>query len=92
MQAAFDLMKGRPPSLRLETLHETAQAIRVTGLPGLTLRIYAAMEPELTLFDPELPDNETALYLCYHETRRHDPLLQTVIAWATEAFETCEHL
>lgn len=92
MQKAFDRMGGRQPSLRLETLHDTAQAIRVTGLPGLTLRINASIEPQLTLFDPDLPDNETALYLCYHETRRHDPLLQTVIAWATEAFETCAHL
>ncbi|MGI3167640.1 LysR family transcriptional regulator [Pseudooceanicola sp. C21-150M6] len=91
MQSAMELM-GRPPSLRLETMTDIATAIRVTGLPGLTLRIDAKREPELDLYDPSYPDIETPLYLCYHETRRRDPLLQAVIDWATEAFETAASL
>lgn len=92
MQRALSIMGGQPPSLRVETMHDTIQAMRTSRLPGLTLRVNAAQEPELTLYDPDAPDNETAMYLCYHETRRHDPLLQAVIEWATLAFETCEHL
>lgn len=92
MQRAIEVMGGHPPSLRLETLHDVAEAMRITGLPGLTLRMYAAVEPEMILYDENAPDNDTSLYLCYHETRRHDPLLQAVIEWATNAFETCEHL
>jgi DNA-binding transcriptional LysR family regulator len=92
MQRAIDIMGGQPPSLRVETLHDVAEAIRITGLPGLTLRIYASIEPQMELYDATAPDNDTALFLCYHETRRHDPLLQAVIEWATRAFEACEHL
>lgn len=91
MQQAMELMGG-PPSLRVETLHDVAEAMRITGLPGLTLNIYAAMNPDIELYDSTLADNETALYLCYHETRRHDPLLQAVIDWATRAFEDCKDL
>ncbi|WP_136635568.1 LysR family transcriptional regulator [Pseudooceanicola onchidii] len=91
MQQAITLM-GRPPSLRVETLHDVAEAMRITGLPGLTLNICAAIEPKMALYDAESPDNETALYLCYHETRRHDPLLQAVIDWATAAFDACKDL
>ncbi len=92
MQRAMDIMAGRPPSLRLENLHDTADAIRVTGLPGLTLRIDAALNPDMKLYEPSNPDTETALYLCYHETRRRDPLLQAVIDWAARAFELAEDL
>lgn len=92
MQRAINVMGGQLPALRVETLYDTAVAMNVTRLPGLTLRIQAAKNPDMTLYDPEAPDNETALYLCYHETRRHDPLLQAVIDWATEAFETSENL
>lgn len=91
MQRAMQVM-GSAPSLRVETLFDVAEAMRITRLPGLTLGLYAALQPEMELYDAEAPDNETALYLCYHETRRHDPLLQAVIEWATDAFETCEHL
>ncbi|EAQ03538.1 probable transcriptional regulator transcription regulator protein [Pseudooceanicola batsensis HTCC2597] len=86
MQQALSLMGGRPPSVRLETMHDVAGAIRLTRLPGLTLRIDASHSPEMTLYDPSNPDIETPLYLCYHETRRHDPLLQAVIDWVSDAF------
>jgi len=92
MQNAFELMGGRPPSVRLETLHDTANAIRMTRLPGLTLKIEAAQIPDLQKYDPDLADTETALYLCYHETRRHDPLLQAVIEWISGAFEKSDTL
>lgn len=92
MQNAYQLFNGRPPSVRLGTLHDTAGAIRTTRLPGITLRIEAELNRELQLLDPENPDTETALYLCYHETRRRDPLLQAVIDWITDAFAKAEAL
>ena len=92
LQRAMSMMGGRPPSMRVETLHDVSEAIRKTHLPGLTLRMDAMTEPGLQLFDPNSPDLETPLYLCYHETRRRDPLLQAVIDWATEAFESADAL
>ncbi|MBB04904.1 LysR family transcriptional regulator [Pseudooceanicola sp.] len=91
MQRAMELM-GRCPTVRLESLHDTADAIRASGLPGVTLRISAAAIPGMTLLEPESPDNEIPLYLCYHETRRKDPLLQAIIAWVTRAFDETETL
>ncbi|WP_407493332.1 LysR family transcriptional regulator [Pseudooceanicola sp. MF1-13] len=92
VQNAFNIMDGRPPSLRVETLHDTANAIRTTRLPGLTLRIEAEQTPGLERYDPSVPDTETPLYLCYHETRRHDPLLQAVIEWISNAFDKSDTL
>lgn len=92
MQRAIELMQGRPPSLRLETLHDTANAMRITGLPALALRIEAALNPDLSLYDDDHPDVENTLYLCYHETRRRDPLLQAVIEWVAESFAKAEKL
>ena len=92
MLKALELFKGTPPAVRLETLHDIAEAIRITRLPGLTLRIDAARVDGMELYDPESPDTETPLYLCYHETRRQDPLLQAVIEWVTRAFDSCEAL
>jgi DNA-binding transcriptional LysR family regulator len=92
MQRAMSLMGGHPPSMRVETLHDVSEAIRKTRLPGLTLRMDAMTEPGLTLYDKNSPDLETPLYLCYHETRRRDPLLQAVIDWATDAFDTADAL
>lgn len=92
MQKAMHMMGGEPPALRVETLFDAAEAMRATRLPGLTLALYAAQQPDMQVYDASVEGNETALYLCYHETRRHDPLLQAVIEWATRAFEECEHL
>ena len=92
MQRATETMGGQAPSVRVETMFDVAEAMRFTRLPGLTLRMHAALQPEMELYDPEAPDTETSLYLCYHETRRHDPLLQAVIEWASESFETNETL
>lgn len=92
MQSSFSMMNGRPPTIRVETLHDTANAIRMTRLPGLTLQIEAVQTPDLQRFDESIPDTETSLYLCYHETRRHDPLLQAVIEWVSNAFDKSDML
>jgi DNA-binding transcriptional LysR family regulator len=92
VQNAFEVMNGRQPSLRMETLHDTANAIRITRLPGLTLQIEAMQTPGLERYDSNVPDTETSLYLCYHETRRHDPLLQAVIEWISNAFDKSDTL
>ena len=92
MITALNAFDGKPPSVRLETLHDTANAIRVTRLPGVTLRIEAALTPDMEIYNSSVPDTETSLYLCYHETRRKDPLLQAVIEWITDAFDKSDTL
>ncbi|WP_010140386.1 LysR family transcriptional regulator [Oceanicola sp. S124] len=85
-QHARTIMGGRDPSIRVETLMDTANSIRATRLPGIMPVVAAAADPQLVLYDPDSRPLHTPLYLCFHETRRKDPLLQLVADWITERF------
>lgn len=80
------IMGGRDPIIRVETLLDTYRTIRATRLPG-TIPVGVAQEdPELIPFDPESRPMQTPLYLCFHETRRKDPLVQMIADWVADRF------
>ena len=86
MQKAREIMGGRDPDFRVETLAEVVTSVQSTRLPGLMPHIAAVREPGLARFDPESRDIESQLYLCFHETRRRDPLLRAVADWVASCF------
>ncbi|WP_370286657.1 LysR family transcriptional regulator [Pseudooceanicola nanhaiensis] len=86
MQKAREIMGGRDPDFRVETLAEVVTTVQSTRLPGLMPHIAAVREPGLARFDPESRDIESQLYLCFHETRRRDPLLRAVADWVASCF------
>lgn len=91
-QHARTIMGGRDPSVRLETLMDTTNAVRTTRFPGIMPVVAAKTDPELVLYDSDSRPLHTPLYLCFHETRRKDPLLQLVADWITERFSTSENV
>jgi DNA-binding transcriptional LysR family regulator len=86
MQKAREIMGGRDPDFRVETLAEVVTTVQSTRLPGLMPHIAAVREPGLARFDPESRDIESQFYLCFHETRRRDPLLRAVADWVASCF------
>lgn len=86
MQKAREIMGGRDPDFRVETLAEVVTTVQSTRLPGLMPHIAAVREPGLARFDPESRDIESQLYLCFHETRRRDPLLRALADWVASCF------
>ncbi|OWU83534.1 transcriptional regulator [Oceanicola sp. 22II-s10i] len=86
MQRAREMMGGRDPYFRVETLHEVVNSAKSTRLPGLMPSIAAAHEEGLERLDPELDDIEAPIYLAFHETRRRDPLVRKVADWIAERF------
>ncbi len=92
MQKAREIMGGHDPCFRVETLQEIVLTARSTRLPGLMPRIAAAEDPALSPFEPESRDIETQIYLCFHETRRRDPLVRAVADWIAERFSETRNL
>jgi len=86
MQKAREIMGGADPFFRVETMHEVVNTVKSTRLPGLIPNIAARQEPGLQKYDPEAPDIESQLYLCFHETRRKDPLVRAVADWIADCF------
>ena len=92
MQKARDLMGGTDPAFRVETLQEVVAASTSSRLPGLMPRIAAVLDPTLAPVEAEHPDIETQIYLCFHETRRRDPLVRAVSDWIAERFSSTPEL
>lgn len=92
MQKAREIMGGRDPDFRVETLSEVLTTVQSTRLPGLMPHIAATREPGLAKFDPDSRDIESQIYLCFHETRRRDPLLRAVADWVAECFSNATDL
>lgn len=90
LQHARTIMGGRDPVIRVETLLDALNTVRSTGLPGIVPVIAAESDPGLIPFDPDSRPLQTPLYLCFHETRRKDPLLQLVADWVTDRFNAYE--
>jgi len=86
MQKAREIMGGRDPDFRVETLSEVVTTVQSTRLPGLMPHIATLRDPGLARFDPESRDIESQIYLCFHETRRRDPLLRAVTDWIADCF------
>ncbi|MGR3320613.1 MAG: LysR family transcriptional regulator [Pseudooceanicola sp.] len=86
MRRARDIMGGIDPSFRVETLQEIVLSAQSTRLPGLMPKIATTRDPELAPYDPNVPDIEAQLYLCFHETRKRDPLLRAVGDWIADRF------
>ncbi|QPM89622.1 LysR family transcriptional regulator [Pseudooceanicola algae] len=87
-QHARAVLGGRDPIIRVETMYEVVNTVQATRLPGLVPSIAATSDPELQPYDPDSPPFLTPLYLCFHETRRKDPLLQLVADWIADRFTT----
>ncbi|MWB77456.1 LysR family transcriptional regulator [Pseudooceanicola sp. 216_PA32_1] len=92
MQKAREIMGGGDPYFRVETLHEVANMVKSTRLPGLMPNVAATREEGLEKFDPESRDIESQMYLCFHETRRKDPLLRAVADWVIAQFNATSDL
>ncbi|WP_163850589.1 LysR family transcriptional regulator [Pseudooceanicola aestuarii] len=84
MQHARAIMGGADPDIRMETMLDVCRAVTRTRLPGVMTLSAARSIEGLQVFDPEAKPNTSPLYLCFHETRRKDPVLQTVADWASE--------
>lgn len=92
MQKAREIMGGRDPYFRVETMHEVVNTVKSTRLPGLIPIIAAQAEPGLVRLDPESRDIESQMYLCFHETRRRDPLVRAVADWIASRFNAAASL
>ncbi|MGR3453024.1 LysR family transcriptional regulator [Pseudooceanicola sp.] len=92
MQKAREIMGGRDPGFRVETLSEIVEMVQSTRLPGLMPHVAASRDPDLTRFDPKSSDIETQIYLCFHETRRRDPVLRAVADWIADCFSKTSDL
>ncbi|WP_375690765.1 LysR family transcriptional regulator [Pseudooceanicola sp. LIPI14-2-Ac024] len=92
MQGARVIMGGRDPDFRVETMSEVLSTVQSTRLPGLMPAIAAARDKALVKYDPESRDIESQLYLCFHETRRRDPLLRAVADWIADCFTNATEL
>lgn len=74
----------KPPLHRLKTFPEILELMRATRLPGILPGIIARDEPDLVPLFPDRPPLRVNLYLCFHETRRHDPVVASVADWLSE--------
>lgn len=77
----------RPPAYRLESFPEVLGLMRALRLPGVLPAMVAADDPTLRPLFPGRAPMHMNLYLCFHETRRHDPLVRAAADWVSAAYE-----
>ncbi|MGI3164877.1 LysR family transcriptional regulator [Pseudooceanicola sp. 200-1SW] len=92
VQHCRTIMGGRDPMIRVETMMDSVRTVRSTRLPGILPTGAALGDPELIPFEPESRPMQTPLYLCFHETRRKDPLVQMVADWVADRFNAYENV
>ena len=80
MQVAFDHW-GSEPKVRLDSFHTLAQVAQATGLSAPLPCFIGDPDPLFTRIKDAPEISSYALYKCYHETRRSDPLLKVVREW-----------
>ncbi|SEP63671.1 LysR family transcriptional regulator [Thalassovita taeanensis] len=74
------------PRVRLDTFDAVHEVMRSTRLPGILPRLEADADPDLAPCFPDVPASEFTFYLCFHETRRTDAVLQCVVQWVKDRF------
>lgn len=85
MSLCFDLF-NRPPVLRLENFYFVADAMQETGLCGPLPDLMAKKSGAFDRFGDEESSSSVDAYLCYHETRRGDPAIETLSNWIKDCF------
>jgi DNA-binding transcriptional LysR family regulator len=77
----------RPPLMRLENFNYVSEAMRAIGLAGPLPDLVVQRDGGYTrVGGPDL-GGRVDLWLCYHETRRGDPAIETLTNWLDRCFE-----
>jgi DNA-binding transcriptional LysR family regulator len=77
---------GREPTVRLSSLSGIENAILTSDMPGPLLTCSALRQDRLRPLEPKSLVSVCPIHMVYHESRRNDPLLQTVKAWIESCF------
>ncbi|TCL09379.1 DNA-binding transcriptional LysR family regulator [Shimia isoporae] len=77
---------GTKPTHRVDTFADALQLMVLNGCPSILPRVVARkFKDDLVRLDSSRT-KAVPLYLCYHESRRDDRSLRTVIDWIRETF------
>lgn len=80
----------RPPVMRLENFYYLSEAMLATGLPGPLPALLAERRGLFERVEPRKGEQRDAIanmWVCYHETRRGDPAVETLTNWITDCFQ-----
>lgn len=75
-----------PPCVRLENFYFLAEAMRVTGLPGPLPDLLARRTGGFERIGDDHLRCTTDIFVCYHETRRGDRIIETLVDWIHKSF------
>lgn len=88
MRGGYLELLGTDPKFRMGSYVQVAKAMRETHLPGPMLSFLAKREEGMVPLDLGQDPIALPVYLCYHESRRQDPILQSVADWMAESLNT----
>ncbi|SLN39431.1 DNA-binding transcriptional activator AllS [Roseivivax jejudonensis] len=86
MRMGFDQFAG-PPKVRVDSFLALYGLMQSTGLPGPLPDLLAAQDVNLVPVTPGRPPFLADFWLMFHETRRSDPAMRSVVEWITACFE-----
>jgi len=79
-QMAMDYFR-EPPTIRMDHFNSVFEGILQTGMPGPLPSFIGADNPKLEPLTPPEKMVQIQFWLCYHETRRHDPVIDLLVEW-----------
>lgn len=86
MRMGFDRFGG-PPKVRVASFVALFGLMQVTPFPGPLPDVLAAQDSRFVPVSPGTPPFQADFWLMFHETRRSDPAMRTVVEWVTACFE-----
>ena len=84
---ARDVFQGAP-AVRCPSTTTAAVAMMATGMPGVLPTCVARLHPELRQIESLGGLRDHAIWLVYHESRRTDPKILSLVNWLREIFPT----
>ncbi|QBF31778.1 LysR family transcriptional regulator [Thalassococcus sp. S3] len=74
----------KPPAVRMDTLVGCYHAMRASEMPGVLPHVIAREHNDIFPLHGGRNETSVRMYLCYHETRRRDPIMMHVIEWISD--------
>ncbi|SFE21699.1 LysR family transcriptional regulator [Roseivivax sediminis] len=80
---------ARAPKIRVDSFIALFSLMKMTGLPGPLPDVLAAQDPAFVPLElePTHAPFQADFWLMFHETRRSDPAMRTVVEWIATCFE-----
>ncbi|APX88694.1 hypothetical protein BV394_02230 [Brevirhabdus pacifica] len=70
-----------PPTIRMDHFNSVLEGILKTGMPGPLPSFIGRSHDDLVELTPPAQMVQIQFWLCYHQTRRHDPVIDLLVEW-----------